>query len=266
MIEFSQMQKLSAYILCHNSEKYLYQILEKLQIVADEILVIDSGSSDKTKEIATDFEKVKFIFHPFSDFKSQRSFAAYCCKYDFVLFLDSDELLDDNFISCIQQLKESGFSADAYEAERHWNVLGKRVHVFYPIVSPDYPIRLYNKNIVNFDNSSLVHETPGGYKTKGRLPGKIAHITFENKAVLEKKLQLYTDIAAEDLIRKNKKLSPFKAYASAFSAFTKWYILKKGFLDAYTGIQLGCYAYRYSLLKYKKAIILKNKKNQSTSS
>jgi glycosyltransferase involved in cell wall biosynthesis len=260
------MQKLSAYILCHNSEKYISQILEKLQIVADEILIIDSGSSDQTKEIARSFDKVKFVQKPFTDFKSQRNFAAECCKFDYVLFLDSDELPDDHFILGLQQLKSKGFREDAYEAERHWNVLGKGVHVFYPIVSPDYPIRLYNKNIVNFDNSSLVHETPGGYKTKGRLQGKIAHITFENKAVLERKLQFYTDIAAEDLIRKNKKLSPFKAYASAFSAFIKWYILKKGFLDAYTGIQLGCYAYRYSLLKYKKALRLKNKRDQSTSS
>ena len=260
------MQKLSAYILCYNSEKYLYQILEKLQTVADEILVIDSGSSDKTKEITTSFDKVKFIFHPFSDFKSQRSFAADCCEYDYVLFLDSDEIPDEDFISSILELKGRGFDKDAYEAERHWNVLGKRVHVFYPIVSPDFPVRLYNKNVVNFKDSSLVHETPGGYKTKGRLRGKIEHITFENKTVLERKLQLYTDIAAEDLIRKNKKLSRLRAYASAFSAFFKWYILKKGFLDAFTGFQLGNYAYRYSLLKYKKAIILKKKKYQSTSS
>ena len=70
------MQKLSAYILCHNSEKYLYQILEKLQSVADEILIIDSGSSDQTKEIARSFDKVKFAHKPFTDFKSQRNFAA----------------------------------------------------------------------------------------------------------------------------------------------------------------------------------------------
>jgi glycosyltransferase involved in cell wall biosynthesis len=260
------MQKLSAYILTFNSEKYLYQIIEKLQLVADEILVIDSGSIDKTKEISTSFEKVKFICNPFSDFKTQRSFAADCCKYDYVIFLDSDELPDEDFILGLQELKVKGFGEDAYEAERHWNVLGKDVQVFYPIVSPDFPIRLYNKNVVNFDHSSLVHETPGGYKTKHKLSGKIQHITFENKAVLEQKLQFYTNIAAEDLILKNKKLSLFRAYASAISAFVKWYFIKKGFLDAYTGLILGIYAYRYSLLKYKKALRLKNKRDQSTSS
>jgi glycosyltransferase involved in cell wall biosynthesis len=260
------MQKLSAYILTYNSEKYLPTILENIQDVVDEILIIDSGSNDKTKEITATFEKAKFIYKPFSDFKSQRSFAANNCRYDYLLFLDSDELPDQAFISGLKQLKEKGFDKDAYEAERHWNVLGKNVGCIYPIVSPDFPIRLYNKNLVNFENSSLVHETPGGYRTKGRLMGKIQHISFENIEVLEKKLQFYTDIAAADLILKNKKLSSWHAYKSAIAAFVKWYIFKKGFLDAYTGIQLGRYAYRYSLLKYLKAIKIRKEKTQSTSS
>jgi len=261
-----RMYNLSAYILTHNSEKYLSEILKSLEKVADEILIIDSGSNDNTEQIAKSFDKVNFIVHPFSNFKSQRTFAADSCKFDYVLFLDSDELPDENFILGLIELKESGFDNDAYVAERHWNILGKDISVFYPIVSPDFPIRLYNKKLVNFNNSSLVHETPDGFKTKGRLNGKLQHISFENKEIMESKLQLYTNIAAADLILKNKKLSKSRAFASAISAFIKWYFLKKGFLDGLVGLTLGKYAYRYSLLKYIKAIKLKKKQHQSTSS
>jgi len=234
--------------------------------VADEILLIDSGSDDHTKEIALRFGKVKFLEHPFSDFKSQRSFAAENCKFDYVLFLDSDELPDDNFISGLIQLKKKGFSYDAYGAERHWNVLGKNIRVFYPIVSPDFPVRLYNKRIVNFKLSSLVHETPYGQKSTGILSGSILHITFENSYILEKKLQFYTDLAARDLLLKQKKISKLRAHSSAFAAFVKWYFIKKGFLDGYTGLLLGKYAFRYSLLKYLKAKKINGKQTQSTSS
>jgi glycosyltransferase involved in cell wall biosynthesis len=258
--------KLSAYILTFNSEVHLFKILERIESVADEILVIDSGSSDSTESIVSTFPTAKFIFHAFTDFKSQRSLAAKVCSFDYVLFLDSDEIPDENFISALKNLKQIGFDKDAYEAERHWNVLGQKVRVLYPIVSPDFPIRLYNRNIVNFEHSSLVHETPTGYKTKGKLAGRLNHITFESREQLEKKLVFYSDIAARDLILKNKKASVAKAYASAFSAFIKWYFLKKGFLDGWVGLTLGNYAFRYSKLKYIKAIKIKQNKNQSISS
>jgi glycosyltransferase involved in cell wall biosynthesis len=251
------MNKLSAYVLTFNSEKYLSEILTNLSAVADEILVVDSGSTDDTAKIAASFEKVRFITHPFSDFKSQRTFAVDSCNFDYVLFLDSDEIPDAQFIDELLKLKSSEFKADAYEAERNWNVLGKDIRVLYPITSPDFPIRLYNRQFVSFVDSSLVHETPSGYRTKERLMGSIRHITFPNRESLNKKLGFYTDIAARDLILKNKKISLLKALGSGISAFIKWYFIKKGFLDGLTGIYLGIYAFRYSYLKYIKALRLK---------
>jgi len=247
------MEFLSAYVLTHNSEHYLEQILAKLSIVADEILVVDSGSSDKTAAIAGKFPLARLVYHAFCNFKEQRSFAAKACQYDMVLFLDSDEIPNDKFISQLQQLKEKGFAKEAYQVERHWNVLGKSVGVFYPIVSPDFPIRLYNKKKVSFQDSSLVHETPSGYSSKAVLEGSIAHYTFENLEILNQKLDFYTNIAAEDLLLKGKNIGFFKALSSPIAAFIKWYLVKGGFRDGKTGWVLGCYAYRYTRLKYLKA-------------
>ncbi len=251
--------KLSVYVLTKNSERYLKQILEKIYSVADEIIIIDSGSTDKTEEIAISFSNVKFIYHHFNNFKEQRTFADNECRGDYIFFLDSDEIPDNDFMNGILELKAKNFGAEAYFAERHWNVLGKKIRALYPIVSPDFPIRLYKKGKISFKDSSLVHETPSGYSNSEKLPGKLKHITFENRKILCRKLDFYTDIAARDLLLKNKKVSKVKGLLSAIAAFFKWYLGKGGFKDGYTGILLGKYAFDYTWLKYQKAI--KSKKN-----
>ncbi len=248
------MEKVSAYILTHNSEKYLSAILDKMGKVADEILIIDSGSTDSTKRIASRYDKVRIHFRKFTNFKEQRIFAEDSCSYNILFFLDSDELPDDVLIADIQKLKAGGFHHQAYSVSRKWNVLGKDIHSIYPIISPDYPIRIYNKNHSSFRNSSqLVHEAPLGHENKRKLNGNIQHITFETKGELEKKLEFYTDIAALDLIRKGKKISAIKLIVNPLAAFVKWYVFKDGFKDGRVGLVLGRYAYLYTRKKYEKA-------------
>jgi glycosyltransferase involved in cell wall biosynthesis len=251
------MQKLSSYILTRNSEKYLYKILEKITIVSDEIIIVDSGSTDNTKKIADSFDKTQFIYNEFVNFKEQRIFAEKMCTHNMILFLDSDEIPNTEFIASVERIKAKGFDFDAYTVIRKWNVLGHNIHAIYPVTSPDYPIRLYNKKIASFSKSQLVHEKPSGYKTLGQIKGVIWHYTFQTKEELKSKLALYTDIAAQDLILKKKKINLLKIIFSPIVAFVKWYFLKKGFKDGAIGLILAKYAYDYTFLKYKKAKILK---------
>ena len=246
------MIKLSCYILTKNSEKYLESILNKIQEISDEVIIIDSGSTDRTKKIIEDFERTKFIFKEFLNFKDQRIYAEQQCANDYIFFLDSDEIPDSSLIQSIKKIKQNGFKYDAYKIKRKWQVLGKEVRCVYPIVSPDYPIRLYNKNTTSFDNSTYVHETPSGYKSVGILSGEIQHITFESKEILYKKLQFYTSIAANDLLVKSKKITLCKIWINPVGAFVKWYVFKQGFRDGFIGIILGKYAYDYTRLKYQK--------------
>ena len=226
--------------------------------VADEVIVIDSGSCDGTQKIAESFEKVKFIYNPFENFKAQRIFAENSCRFDHILFLDSDEIPNEQLIENIKILKENdGFSCDAYSITRKWTVLGKNVHSIYPVVAPDHPTRLYNKKKASLQASQLVHESVTGYETIGKIDGEINHITFETKDEFRQKLELYTDIAAKDLIIKKKKNNIFKRILSPIGAFIKWYFLKYGYKDGKTGLITGQYAYRYTKMKYKKAKYLK---------
>lgn len=251
------MIKLSAYVLTFNSEKYLKTILDKLSEVADELLVIDSGSTDTTQAIVNAHPLAHFIYHPFENFRDQRFFAEQTCAHDTVMFLDSDEIPDKHFIQSVQNLKNNGLAFEAYTAERQWYALGKKIHSVYPVLSPDRPTRLYNKTKMSFANSRIIHEAPGGEGEWGELEGTIVHHTFETKQELKRKLEHYTDIAAEHLVSRKKNISFYKLAFNPILAFSKWYFSKEGYKDGWTGLILSKYAFDYTRKKYSKARKLK---------
>lgn len=243
---------LSAFILTFNSEKYLAQILVQLKKACDEIIVLDSESTDATKAIA-EKENVRFLSRSFDNFKNQRNYALQQCTHDLVIMIDSDEIPDDELMSAVNTLKRSDEILDAYRLKREWYVLGKKIHAAYPVVSPDYPVRLFDKRKSNFDHSPVVHEEPSGYETIGVLNGTLKHFTFETKKEIAEKLERYTSLSAETLLRKKKNLSVLQQYLSATAAFLKWYFGKGGWRDGGVGLTLGKYAFDYTVLKYEKA-------------
>ncbi|MFN8309277.1 MAG: glycosyltransferase family 2 protein [Chitinophagales bacterium] len=244
---------ISAYVLTKNSEKHLAEILQKLHYVADEILVIDSGSTDATEKIAKQLNDVTFLLHPFANFKEQRLFAERTARHDMILFLDCDEVPDHDFVVALRKMKSEGFHQDAYAVKRTWWVLGKQVHTIYPVMSPDFPVRLYNRNVTSFQRSPIVHEMPEGHTGEGVIAGNVRHYTFETEEELQQKLELYTDLAARDLVQKKKPIHFLKQVFSPPAAWFKWYFVKKGYKDGWLGFQLSRYAFNYTRKKYIKA-------------
>jgi Glycosyltransferases involved in cell wall biogenesis len=247
------MDKLSAYILTRNSQRYLHEILTKLCQIADEIVVLDSGSTDSTAQIVSEFPQSTFHYRAFDNFKNQRNSAISLCSNDFVLFVDSDEIPDQQLLDSIAYVKALGFQYDAYEVSRPWMVMGKQIHCIYPVKTPDSPIRLINKRYVSFDNSSLVHESPSGYRSISKIDGQLWHHTFHSSEELYSKLDFYTDIAAQDIILNNKQLSWLGIYIRSLIIFVKWYLINGGYKDGRIGMILAVFAYRNVSLKYKKA-------------
>jgi glycosyltransferase involved in cell wall biosynthesis len=250
-------KQISVFILTLNSEKYLVQILRQLNKVCDEIVVVDSESKDSTKAIA-EKENVRFLSRTFDNFKSQRAYAVEQCKHDLVLMIDSDEIPDDELITALNLLKRSEKILDAYRLKREWHVLEKKIHAVYPVISPDYPVRLFDKRTSNFDNSPVVHEEPSGYKTIGVLDGTLKHFTFETKKEIAEKLERYTSLSAKTLLQKKKSLGKIQQLSSSIAAFIKWYFGKGGWRDGGVGFLLGMYAFNYTFLKYKKAQLIKS--------
>lgn len=250
---------LSCYILTFNSEKHLESILSKLSSVVDDLVIIDSGSKDRTESIAKNYQ-ANFIFRKLDNFRDQRNFALTNCKNDWVLTLDSDEVPDEQLVASLKQLKQDNFVhegivPDGYKIYRRWFLFDREVHAFMPVSNPDCPMRLFRKSIVDYrQEGNLVHEEATGARTKAIIqPGFILHYSCDSIRDLMQKMNYYTTLAAEDMKLKGKAAgSWFNMFVHAFAAWLKWYFKKGGWKDGEIGVLLGVYAFFYTLLKYIK--------------
>lgn len=252
------MTPLSIYILTCNSERHLDKVLAAAKRVADDLLVVDSGSDDATLAIAAK-HGARIALRTFDNFRAQRLFAHSLCLHQTVMFLDSDEIASDALIDEVLALKVSGFSHDAYSVRRDWVVRGRVVHALMPASCPDYPIRICKRDKIDFSEHS-VHETPIGYESAGRIESPLVHHTFETNSELMRKIDLYTDLAAADILDKGKGAGVlwFKQWISPVGAFGKWYIRRGNWRDGRVGLILALYAFTYTHRKYRKALLLTN--------
>jgi len=261
-----QRGKLSCYLLTLNSSRYLERIISPIRSTIDDLLVVDSGSSDTTEEIVKKLGG-RFVYRRFDNFVKQRQFAIDQCKHKWVLCLDSDEIPDEQFAKALAELRESAFAMsgtehDAYRIKRRWFVLGREVRVYYPISSPDYPVRLFNREVVGFENEiKNVHETIGGFESAAYMDGSVLHFSIESTEELYRKMVLYTTLAADDLRNKGKKSGWPAVIVHSIGAWLKWYIKKSGWKDGRVGFILGRYAFRYTFQKYYK--LMKSRREQS---
>ena len=250
--------QLSVFILTRNSEKYLDAVLSQLKKACDDVLVVESRSTDSTVSIAKK-NGARFLERDFDNFRDQRMWATEQCTHSWVLMVDSDEIPDDALIEALLRWKDAVPEAQAYRIPRTWYVLGKQIHAVYPVVSPDFPVRLFDKRVAGFKNSPVVHEEPSGYSTIQTLTGSLQHHTFETDEEIERKLEQYTDLSAQTLLKRKKDTGHLQQWLSSVAAFCKWYFAKGGWKDGMTGVRMGRYAFEYTFRKYEKARRLKQK-------
>lgn len=242
--------RLTVCLLTFNSQRLLREVLLPLAEVADEFVVLDSGSSDATLEICAGLG-LKPIYRPYKTHSDQMNHAASLAANDWVLCIDSDEVLDGRTVEAIRKLK-AGPDPDpgtAFRISRHWHVLGQEVHAIYPVSSPDYPVRLFNRREVRF-NDAPVDDKPFGFARTEVLPGRVRHDTFHTVDEVFHKLNAYTS----RLVRYSQvRPSLPRAFLSGLFAFLKWYFRKGGWRDGAVGVVAAVYASLYSFLKYFKA-------------
>jgi len=248
--------------LTFNSERTIRKTLESVKGITDEIIVVDSFSTDRTIEIAKEFTD-KIYFKEYKYHGLQMNYAIGLCTYDWVFCIDSDECLDDNMILHVQRLKEEGFDGkEAFRLWREWFFLGKPVHAFYPVTSPDKIVRFFNRKYVRF-NEKPVHDKPTGHKKYCWLEGRLLHDSTASLHDLYDKLNKYTTRYAEGNYSKARSVGLKSLLLNPFAAFVKWYLLKKNFLDGTRGFILGMYAAMYTFFKYAKLYHLKISKGLS---
>ena len=133
------MQQLSVSIITFNEEKNIARCLDSIKEIANEIVVVDSNSTDNTESICNQYD-VRFIKQSFLGYIEQKNFALEKCKYHYVLSLDADECLSNDLIQSIKNIKQNGFDADAYTMNRLSNFCGKWIK--YGTWYPDTKLRI----------------------------------------------------------------------------------------------------------------------------
>ncbi|MGB9715900.1 MAG: glycosyltransferase family 2 protein [Thermodesulfovibrionales bacterium] len=245
------MVSVSVCCLTFNSERTIRKTLESVRKIADEIIVVDSFSTDKTINVVEEYTD-KIYFKEYKYHGLQMNYAIGLCNHDWVFCIDSDEYLDDDMIKHICRLKNEGLEGkEAFRLKRQWFFLGRPVHAFYPITSPDRIVRFFNRKYVKF-NEKPVHDKPIGHKKCEWLEGKLIHETTGSLNELYEKLNKYTTRYAEGNASKAYTIKMKNLLINPFGAFIKWYFFKKNFLDGTRGFILGMYAAFYTLFKYAK--------------
>jgi glycosyltransferase involved in cell wall biosynthesis len=251
--------KLSAAIITFNEERNIARCLESLRGIVDEIVVVDSFSSDRTKEICAHF-KVRFIEHKFEGHIQQKNFAIDQTTGDWVLSLDADEALDDSLKRSIAETK-SNPHFNGYGMNRLTNYCGHWVR--YCGWYPDTKIRLIRKGFARW-NGVNPHDRLDMLNSErtGRLDGDILHYSFYSREDHLKQIEYFGDIAAGELFSRGRSSNWLLILLKVLAQFIKSYFVKLGFLDGSAGFTISRLSAYATFRKYYKLMELRKRKNK----
>jgi len=248
------MIKISAVIITFNEERNIERCLRSLTGVADEIIVVDSNSTDNTEELCKPFN-TRFLQHPFEGYMQQKKWAVVQAGSDYILSLDADEELSPELRESILQVKND-WKADGYTCNRLNNYIGKWIR--YCGWYPDAKLRLWDRRKGTWSGINL-HEKVQMVSNAhiGKLNGDLLHYSYYSIQQHLDQINKFTEIAAAEGITKGKKTSLLIATFKGIWKFKRDYIFKLGFLDGYYGFII-CMLSGYAVfIKYIKMNELK---------
>ena len=240
--------KISAAIIALNEERNISRVIESLRC-CDEILVVDSGSTDRTTEIAGKLG-ARVVENPWRGYAGQKNFAAEQCENDWVLSLDADESLSEALEAEIWQIKKNGAEYDAYTMPRLAQYLGS--WILHSGWYPDRKVRLFDRRKAHWEGK-FVHESVVVNGRIGHLESNILHFTCSSLSEHLKTMDRYTTLAAEQIIDEKRKVGLAQLLLDPPWTFVRAYVFKRGFLDGAEGLAIAYMAAFYSFLKYAKA-------------
>jgi glycosyltransferase involved in cell wall biosynthesis len=248
------MAKISACIISFNEEKKIEDCLKSLHGIADEIIIVDSNSTDRTVEIAGKYTD-NIILQDFLGYIEQKNFALSHARHDWVISLDCDERLSPELRDEILALKDHIDDADGYSMPRKTFYVYRWLnHCWYP----DIKLRLFNKNTAHWGGTNPHDHIIIDGDNIRRLHGDIYHYSFDSISDHLKTIDKFTEIGADELIRKNKSFNIFSPVTHASWIFIKTYIFKRGFLDGFAGLVVSVLSTMHVFIKYSKALVKRN--------
>ena len=240
--------KITATIITRDEERNIARAIESLRC-CDEILIVDSGSTDRTTELA---EKLgaRVVEAGWRGYAGQKNWAAEQAANDWILSLDADEALSEALEAEIWNLKKTGPRFDAYTMPRLARYLGR--WVLHSGWYPDRKIRLYDRGKARWVGD-FVHESVMSEGRVGHLEANILHFTCESLAENVKTMDRYTTLAAQELAARRVQVPLWRVMSAPAWPFLKTYFVERGFLDGFEGLVISYMAAFYTFLKYAKA-------------
>jgi glycosyltransferase involved in cell wall biosynthesis len=247
--------KISATIVVFNEERNIARAIRSLRLdregagCADEILVVDSGSSDRTREIAASLG-ARVVDEPWRGYAAQKNFAAARAANDWILSLDADEELTPALADEIAALKNKQSHFDAWTMPRLARYLGRWIR--HSGWYPDRKVRLYHRERAGWQGD-YVHESVRVSGPTGHLQSDLLHYTCDSLAEHLRTLDRYTSLAAQALAVSGKPIPFRRLVVDPPWTFVRTYFVQRGFLDGTHGFVIAGMASFYTFMKYAKA-------------
>ena len=249
------MAAISAVVITYNEEKNIERCLTSLLGVADEILVVDSFSTDRTREISERLG-ARFLEHPFDGHIQQKNYAWTQANCPYVLSLDADEALSEELIVSILSVKPS-LDQDGYSFNRLTNYCGK--WIWHSGWYPDVKIRLFRKGTGSWGGMNP-HDKylPYNLEKVQHLSGDLLHYTFYSVDEHREQVRKFTDISSRAMFEQGRRSNWFRVVFSPMAKFLRNYVIHRGFLDGREGWLIATISGKATYLKYKKLLKLQN--------
>ncbi|MBK8848325.1 MAG: glycosyltransferase family 2 protein [Bacteroidetes bacterium] len=251
------MIKLSVAIITFNEEHNIERCLQSVMPVADEVVVIDSYSTDSTEQICHRYG-AKFIKHTFEGYIEQKNYAMAQATFDWVLSLDADEALDETLLSSIKKIKEQP-AHHGYCMNRLANYCGQWIR--HGGWYPDTKLRLFNRHFGKWGgyNPHDKFEFNNPASIFGKLTGNLLHFTFYNYAEHVAQTKRFAQISAKSYYDQGKRTVWGAQFVNPAFTFIKSYVLKLGFLEGLAGWRIATMMAYGNYLKYTERLHLQNR-------
>lgn len=239
---------ISVLIITLNEERNIERALKSVEKFANEIIVLDSFSSDKTKEICLRFENVQFIERKWEGYAATKNHLHSLASFSYIFSLDADEAPDEELAQLIKIEKEKGLGG-IYEMNRLTNYCGKWIK--HSGWYPDIKTRLFPSHAGKWEgefvHEELFFETKFPSKLLG---GHLLHYSYYNFKEHRERADRYSKLTAQKFHIKGKSANALRPFLSGITRFFSMYVLKRGFLDGYMGFKIAFISAQSNVLKY----------------
>lgn len=241
-------QRISGCVICFQEADRIEDCLRSLSF-CDELVVVDSGSSDGTQQLAERLGAVVLSNAPFPGCAAQRQFAVDRATHDWVLCLDADERVTPELAQSIAALANTGGLVGGYRMRRRNHYLGRVMR--HGLFSPDEKLRLFDRRRGKVvANAPHDHVTMADAVPVATLAGELEHLNYRDFAAHLRTIDSYASQAAAAMRAAGRRCSPFDLLVRPVSVFIKSLVLRVGFLDGWRGIVCAALAARHTWLKY----------------